>query len=115
MRAQRYYMACKPYYWRWEDEGEVIAIPDGSTLIFSEQLLLVIKELSPLGLPPFGVLLLLNTAASTTGERLLSELKPIIHQLVSDRCSTSKPDLGDAWDFLEMVNRLPDSIKTDEY
>ena len=113
MSAHRYYMACEPYFWQWDDGGESIAIPGGSTLMFREQLLALIKQLHPVGLPQFGMMLLLQVASSVSGKRLLKELHPIVAQLVDERCSTSQVDFEEGWQFLEMINQLPDSCKTE--
>ena len=114
MSAQNYYMASKPYFWQWDDGGEALAIPEGSTLIFKTQLVQIIKSLSADGLPPFGALLLLWIASGASSKRLLDELQPVVSKLVNEVVSTSKPDFGDAWEFLRMLSDLPGAQRRDK-
>lgn len=57
--------------WKWSDNGRVVLWADGSTVAFREEVLAVLTRLSPLGLPPFGAVLVLiamtrNTAPTGT-------------------------------------------------
>lgn len=52
--------------WRWEDNGNVLAWSDGTTLAFRPELVAILERLEPTGLPWFGVIVL--TLAASRGK-----------------------------------------------
>lgn len=48
--------------WKWEEDGRVLAWSDGTTVLFREELNLIVERLAPHGLPPFPALVVLLAA-----------------------------------------------------
>lgn len=48
--------------WKWEEQGGVVVWHDGTTILFREELTLLLERLVPTGLPPFPSLVLLLAA-----------------------------------------------------
>lgn len=49
--------------WRWEENGRVLVWSDGTTLLFREELAILVERLAPTGLPPFEALVVLLAAS----------------------------------------------------
>ena len=45
--------------WLWADDGDVLVWKDGTTVAFRQEIELVLQQLQPRGLPPFGAVVLL--------------------------------------------------------
>ena len=58
MEPINYFQSYRDYFWQWEDNEEVIAIPNSGTIAYRETILKVLSALAPHGLPPFGALIL---------------------------------------------------------
>src|SRR5262245_25440697 len=57
-----YFTPSNHSFWRWRDAGQVIDWCDGRTIAFREELLGVLEQLAPQGLPPLGAVLLVLAA-----------------------------------------------------
>jgi hypothetical protein len=57
-----YFAAAAHPYWRWEDEGNVIAWSDGTTIAFRAELVALLERMRPQTLPPIGSVVLLLAA-----------------------------------------------------
>jgi hypothetical protein len=85
-RAINYFQSYQDYFWEWEIDHmfqdsvihnpqdyyggfNCIAIPDGMTIAYKEQMLQVLKLLAPTGLPSFGALVLTFLATNSGGVR----------------------------------------------
>ncbi len=53
-----YLMAGKDYFWRWEEDGDVICWRNGTTIVFRDELCELLEPLAGQGLPPFGAILI---------------------------------------------------------
>jgi hypothetical protein len=108
------------YFWRWADRGKVIEWRDGDTICYRDELMAILKKLSPEGLPAFGSLLLvisacrekLNTPATKVGI-----LYPMLRVL--DFYEKNSSDLKEframmltAIRFLQIVAALPPELRS---
>ncbi len=57
-----YFRPPEKYFWRWAEIGQVIEWRDGDTICYRDELMDILKELSPDGLPSLGSILLLISA-----------------------------------------------------
>ncbi|MDX1947749.1 MAG: hypothetical protein SFU86_20295 [Pirellulaceae bacterium] len=74
-----YFAPPVPTYWKWEEEGTVLAWYDGPTICYRDELAAVLRRLAPAGLPPLGsVLLLLAALRDRWGEPPAREV--VLHQ-----------------------------------
>ena len=60
--ARRYLSPPQFSFWRWSDDGEVIELAGGGTIVFRAQLKKILAALAPDGLPPFDAVFLLLAA-----------------------------------------------------
>ena len=58
MEPSKYFRSHKDYFWQWEQNEEVIAIPNAGTIAYRESLLKVLSALASNGLPSIGALIL---------------------------------------------------------
>ena len=63
MNYSYYYQAFKEYFWHYEEDGTVITLSNGDTIVFKEHLIRILDRLSIQGLPSFSALLLVLGAA----------------------------------------------------
>jgi len=105
--ATEYLQSYENYFWRYEDQGKVIAIPEGRTLGYTDQ---VIKEivfhLAPYGLPRFGSLLLAIAATTPHGTDTLDD----IMEIVEARAERTEAVEKGIW-FAKLLEQLPPKIK----
>ncbi len=111
-----YFQAYKDYFWSWEEGGDVIVIPNGDTIAYSQFVLQLIETLSGQGLPPFGSLLLAIAATNYSANNPLQQISYIIGQN-ADRysgrhISTDKDMFGQATLFLNILTGLPTKYTT---
>jgi ribosomal protein L7/L12 len=99
-----YFQSFENYFWQWEERGEVIAVPGGATIIYTQQLGEIIDNLLTQGLPSLGALLLALTA---TNPNDLNALEGI------DRISPLSQDKMyiPAREFLKLLTELPPAFK----
>ncbi len=71
-------------FWRWSDGGRVVTWSDGSTIAFREEVSLVLRRLSPRGLPDFGAVVVLLAACREawigSAERALAEVGDVFER-----------------------------------
>lgn len=70
MEMQTYFRAHNDYFWQWEEGGEVIAFPGGSTICYREQLLTILTAMVHDGVPKLGPLLLVLAAMNAQPEHV---------------------------------------------
>jgi hypothetical protein len=68
VQIRSYFAPPERSYWRWQDEGQVIAWQDGLTICFRKELERLLAALAPQGLPPLGSVLLLLAACRDSWE-----------------------------------------------
>lgn len=102
MKAQYYFQQHKDYFWQWEDDGETIAIPNGSTIAYRKYAFEVLHFLTPQGIPSWGSLLL--AIIGTNGKTQMEEF-------FSLKDMQTNPYGAEAANFLRVLNDLPDTYK----
>lgn len=96
-------------FWQFEESGNVVAIPRGNTIGYSEMILSeVVYYLAPQGLPRFGSLLLALAAINPRGEDSLLSIDVILHRLdfVNEDLYIVQGNR-----FLKLLSLLPDKFK----
>lgn len=101
-------------FWKWSDDGEVIAWADNRTIVFRGELQIVLERQATRGLPPLGAVVLL-LAACRDGWGDTSENAGILHgvleQLLVSVVSQSR-EIDDARRTLETVLQHLDRVGT---
>jgi len=116
MDFYRYFQSYKEYFWNWEENGEVLSIPNGSTIAYREFLLQILQNLSNQGIPPFGSLLLVIVATNNTSENSLAQINNLISDLISHQEDLTKhknelATLEKTISFLNILSSLPKQYK----
>lgn len=106
--THHYFQSYESYFWQWEDDGEVIAIPRESTIVYKDFVGDIIEKLSPQGLPPFGSLLLALIATNPNGAASLDTVYDIVSKALK---TTDDANLRSAIDFLKLLTGLPGAYK----
>lgn len=111
----KYFQVYDNYFWQWEEQNTVLAIPNGNTIAYRKSIVETMEILSVQGLPPFGSLLLVIIATSQRGDESLDMIK----RNINDSQRQSHGDLNHeiikgAFDFLEQLSRLPAEYKVKE-
>ena len=106
-----YFQSYWPYFWQWEDAGEVVSIPGSYTIAYKQYLQDVLATLAPQGLPPFGSLLMAICATNANSKEALDE---VYAQVSSALPSSDVSELSHAMQFLKMLAKLPDEYKSGE-
>lgn len=105
----KYFQSYDDYFWQWEDNTEVIAIPNENTIAYTKQIVELIPFLAPNGLPPFGSLLLAIVATNPNGKASIDTIYALLQNTLKttdDRC------LSNAIEFLKIVSDLPEQYKS---
>src|SRR5688500_7732635 len=113
MTASDYFKCYEGYFWQWEEEGEVVAIPRGSTAVYGGTvtgstiayrafLTEALALLSEQGIPPFGAMLLVVIATNPSAEVALTEVEMIMRPKVGSDNMTAFM-MEDALTFLRML------------
>ncbi len=105
MAKGNYFQSIENYFWHWEEQGEVVSIPGGSTIAYRAFLKEIIPVLSLQGLPPFGALLLAIIATNANGKQLLNELDSLIMD------DNTEEERARAKDFLMLLTSVPEEFK----
>ncbi len=103
-----YFKDTPEYFWQWEENGNVISIPNGSTIAYRAYVSDVLNYLTLQGLPPFGSLLLTIIATNENGYETLNTVNSIITKAFKE----SKFDvLQSGMSFLRLLTQLPNEYK----
>jgi hypothetical protein len=110
--ARRYLAPFASSFWRWDDEGEVIAWIGGQTIAFRGELQGVLARLAAQGLPPFSAVVLLLAACRDGWEGESNRLSAMAG-LVTTRKRRGLPEwLGKLFSQLDAVHALPAELRT---
>jgi TonB family protein len=104
-----YFKDTPEYFWQWEENGNVISIPNGNTIAYRAYVSEVLNYLALQGLPPFGTLLLAIIATNENGVELLNIVTSIITKNFKDSKSI---DIIDGIAFLKLLTQLPVECKS---
>lgn len=107
MAKLNYFQSFENYFWQWEELGEVVCIPGGSTIAYKAFLKDVIPLISVQGLPPFGALLLAIIATNPNGKQVLNELD----SRITDEDGSIEIVRGQAQAFLHLLASVPEEFK----
>jgi hypothetical protein len=102
MDATAYFQSFEDSFWQWEENGEVLAIPGGTTIAYKQFLRDVFPVISPQGLPPFGALLLVILATNENGKDAIKLVENII-----SKEGNYNSDSNSVTDFLLLLADLP--------
>lgn len=106
MDFSNYFQSYDDYFWQWEDNGEVLAIPKGNTIAYKKAVSEMLEFLAPQGLPPFGSVLLVFIATN-------SNAKDSINSLLNTFSQRNVLQLQDyTLSFLELLESVPQIYKT---
>lgn len=108
MDGPNYFRPYKNYFWEWEEDGRVIAIPNSATIAYKEQMSDVVERLAPQGLPLFGALLLTVIATNPNAQSALDAVNAIMTRVLKTPESVY---LTKAMTFLRMLSSLPEPYK----
>lgn len=111
MEETEYFAQQPNYFWNWEDNAEVVAIPNGGTIAYREQLLDMMSALVKQGLPTFGALLLATAATSTDRQRNIDTIYALMMQRVGQDQSNEKI-IRQAVEFMQKLALLPVTMLT---
>jgi hypothetical protein len=109
MIVNEYFQSYQDYFWQWEDNAEVVAIPDHSTIAYRAFIKDVLEKLSDQGVPPFGALLAAIIATNPQGIVALNFLNL---RFTSEIKKEGNSYLQEAFDFLKILSGIPEEYKT---
>ncbi|MFM2387301.1 MAG: hypothetical protein RL660_2058 [Bacteroidota bacterium] len=111
MKFSIYFQSYSNYFWQWEDDGDVAAIPGGRTIGYRLQIGELLSQIAVCGLPPFGSFLLALTAMTDNKDNTLQ----IAEQVIAKHCPSDKNniihDIEKAFAFLYIIQQLPKEYK----
>lgn len=108
MIPENYFQSYEKYFWQWEENMEVVAIPASNTIAYSEQIIDIFDKLTPQGVPPFGSLLLVIIATNEKGSTMLDVVNSIMFDVVKAK---ELPVLSEAIAFLKLLSEVPGQYK----
>ena len=106
MSAHQYFQQYDGYFWQWEEGGEVVAIPSGSTIAYKGQIAGILEKLLDPGLPPFGSLLLVLIATNPDANASLSAVRTLVEKAL-DRVDYTGEPMRTALSVLNELSLLP--------
>lgn len=109
LKVNNYLSLYKDYFWQWEDGAQVIAIPDGHTIVYRQLVAEIIEELAPDGLPPFGSIILALAALHPQGQQNIDQIFEIINKI--ENVDAGKYS-DEAFAVLKLLNSMPAKYKT---
>ena len=112
MNVKDYFQSYTDYFWQWEDDAEVIAIPNQSTIAYRAFIKEVLEKLSEQGLPPFGSLLAAMIATNSQGATSLDFLYQTFKNKIKNRDDEGFYNFFlDAFVFLKLLSEVPEEYK----
>jgi len=104
-----YFQSYEDYFWQWEDNVEVIAVPNAGTIVYRDYVLQILEKLSPQGLPRFGSLLLALVATNPEANQTINTIYTIISNALK---TTDDKTLADSVAFLKLLSTVPPAYKS---
>lgn len=108
----KYFKSIEDYFWQWEDNGEVVAIPNSGTIAYRETIQKILTVLAPNGFPLFGTLLLALAYTSVSKFEMHKSIEDIL--VKSKVRKNGNIDLRDALQFLHILKSLGPEYHTGE-
>lgn len=103
---KEYFRTQESYFWQWEEGGNVVSIPNGSTIAYKEVLVEIIQAIEFQGLPYFGSLVLALAATNVNGSEAIEQAYARFPEPFKDR-----EYVLEALDFLKVLGKLPPQYK----
>ena len=110
--ARRYLTPPATWFWRWSDEGGVIAWSGGATIAFRGELIKVLERLAPRGLPPLDAIVLVAAACRGTWRESSSELSTLAGTLANAGRRAFPQWLSGVLAGLDAVAELPSELRS---
>lgn len=113
-----YYSTPDESFWQWQDHGESIAWNGEKTIAFADELAVLLKHMTPYGLPRFGALLLLLAATRTnwvvegSEAGLLSGMLASLNQTDAFRAAKNRELLERVLAGLHRIRALDSSLRS---
>ncbi len=104
-----YFQTYKNYFWHWEDDHKVLAIPDSLTIAYRELLVEILQVISKQGAPPFGSLILAIIATNPTGREGVLAVEKILKRQPSMMCN--ELTTSEVIKMMNLLVALPDNYK----
>lgn len=113
----KYYQSYNNYFWQWEEDTEVISIPNGNTIAYRMVVLNIVKEIAPQGLPPFGALLLSLVALNPNGENDIHTVRTILgFKFGKSQPQISRDEnLHQSFHFLRKLQKIDEKYKSGKW
>jgi ribosomal protein L7/L12 len=108
MDIKEYFQSYHNYFWQWEEDAQVIAIPNATTIAYREFTEDILEKIAEQGLPPFGSLLLAITATNPSGSQSIDSIYHIVSSALK---TTDEVTLTRAISFLKLLSELPKPYK----
>ncbi|MDF1695567.1 MAG: hypothetical protein P1U56_07030 [Saprospiraceae bacterium] len=104
MDWNRYFDHFENYFWQWEEQGEVAAVPEASTIAYRTAIVHILTVLQPQGIPPFGTLLLAMAFTSRSKFNSDRGVKSFIENYAFR--SAYEEDIQNSLKFLAILNSM---------
>ncbi len=114
MNFRDYFQAYDKYFWRWEDNAEVITVIDGSTIGYTTQTAKYLTSLAEKGLPTFGSFLMAMAATNNTIDNSVELIKKHLTNYCNNNNATNflkSDEFKDAFSFLNTLSQIPNEFK----
>lgn len=103
-----YFQGYRNYFWQWEENGSVLAIPEGNTIAYKEEVAEILEMMASQGLPRFGSLLSTLIALTPKGRDNLDHVFKLIE---SEITLTLNNETSDVKNFLVNLSQVPEGYK----
>jgi hypothetical protein len=111
MLSFEYFATYKNYFYALEEDGEVISIPGGDTIAYSQYIIQTLEDLADQGLPPFASLLLAVLATNYSTADPIGQVENIVRRVITQkhpaRTAPHEEVVDDAIHFLRLLASLP--------
>lgn len=115
-----YFSAPKNHFWRWADGGEVIETTLGNTICYREELVEILRNLAPQGLPPLANILLVLLGCQDKWEEIkTNENRNLLNVLyflnkrsiTGNQIPYKEKELMEAIKLIDLINQLPKELR----
>lgn len=118
-KVVNYFRPPEKYFWLWAEAGQVIEWRDGDTICYRDELMDILKKLSPEGFPSFGsILLIISACREKAGSPAAQEditygmLRVLdYYEKNSAILKGLKEEMVSAIRFLQYVSALPPELR----
>ena len=110
--ANDYLSAPQNSFWCWSDQGSVITWRDGRTIVFREELALILERLAPQGLPSLGAIIAILAASRPSGVSIDDEVETMVARFtVLEKVWASPRRIKQLTECLETIRQL-DNVRS---